>query len=184
MRSRPGGRVRTVLGSRTEFDSPRALGVVRREGRWLGVTLPELDNGRLGWVDSRAGGVRLAGTHVSLEIDLSARRLMLKRGERVVRAVRITVGAPGSPTPTGRFAVTDKLAGARFSPVYGCCILALSGRQPNLPAGWPGGDRLAVHGGPTPFGRAASAGCLHAPERDLQALMRAVPLGAPVLIHG
>jgi lipoprotein-anchoring transpeptidase ErfK/SrfK len=54
-----------------------------------------------------------------------------------------------------------------------------------LPAGWTGGDRLAIHGAPAgePIGAAASAGCLHAGERDLQRLMRVVPLGAPVLIR-
>ena len=47
-----------------------------------------------------------------------------------------------------------------FNPTaYGCCILALSGHQDNLPAGWPGGDRLAIHGG-SGIGSADSAGCL------------------------
>lgn len=183
VRSRPGGAIRTVLGSRTEFDSPRALGVIRRKGRWLGVPLPELGNGRLGWINSGAPGIRVGATRISVEIDLSARRLVVKRSGRVARRVRVSVGRRGSPTPTGRFAVTDKLAGARFGPAYGCCILGLSGRQPNLPVGWTGGDRLAIHGGAAPFGRATSAGCLHASERDLQALMRAVPLGAQVRIH-
>ena len=183
VRTRPRGPVFRVLGSRTEFGSPRALGVVRRRGRWIGVTIPELGDGRLGWVDARSTGVRLAATAVSLVVDLSSRRLELRGGNRVLRAVSVSVGAPGSQTPTGRYAVTDKLPGARFSSVYGCCILALSGRQPNLPAGWTGGDRLAIHGGPAPIGRAVSAGCLHASERDLRALVRAVPLGAPVVIR-
>jgi lipoprotein-anchoring transpeptidase ErfK/SrfK len=185
VRTRPGGSTERVLRDLTEFGSPRTLGVVRREGRWLGVTLPELGNGRLGWVDSRGADIVTGRTSVRLEVDLSARRLVLRRAERVVRVVRVSIGRAGSPTPTGRFAVTDKLPGARFSAAYGCCILALSGRQPNLPAGWTGGDRLAIHGAPAgePIGSATSAGCLHAAERDLRRLMRAVPLGAPVVIH-
>ena len=185
VRSRPGGTVARFVGRRTEFGSPRALGVVRRQGRWLGVTLPELGNGRLGWVDARGGGLATRPTRVRLEVDLSARRLVLRRGGRVRAAMRVSVGRPGSSTPTGRFAVTDKLPGARYSPVYGCCILALSGRQPHLPAGWTGGDRLAIHGsgGGAAIGSAASAGCLHAHERDLRKLMRQVPLGAPVVIR-
>jgi lipoprotein-anchoring transpeptidase ErfK/SrfK len=185
VRARPGGTVDLVVRNRTEFGSPRTLGVVRRRGRWLGVTLPELGNGRLGWVDSRGAGVDTGRTPVRLEVDLSARRLVLRRGARVVRTVRVSIGRPGSPTPTGRFAVTDKLPGARYSASYGCCILALSGRQPHLPAGWTGGDRLAIHGAPAgePIGVASSAGCLHAGERDLRQLMRVVPLGAPVVIR-
>jgi lipoprotein-anchoring transpeptidase ErfK/SrfK len=93
-------------------------------------------------------------------------------------------GAPDTSTPTGDFYVTDKLPGPDFGPSYGCCILALSGRQPNLPEGWSGGDRLAIHGSPTPtWGQAVSNGCLHADEDDLRELMRIVPLGTSVKIH-
>jgi hypothetical protein len=181
----PGGAVREVVGTRTEFGSARTLGVVRRQGRWLGVTLPELGNGRLGWVDRAAGGVVTAPTRVRLVVDLSARRLVVRRGRRVEAVVRVSVGRPGSTTPTGRFAVTDKLPGARYGASYGCCILALSGRQPHLPAGWSGGDRLAIHGTARgeQIGSAVSAGCLHAADRDLRRLMRDVPLGAPVVIR-
>jgi len=116
---------------------------------------------------------------------VSDRTLVLRRGDRRVRRLSVAVGASGSPTPTGRFAVTDKLSGSRFSPSYGCCILALSGHQTNTPAGWQGGDRLAIHGTNTPatIGTAASAGCLRAADLPLQALMRSVPLGTPVFVH-
>jgi lipoprotein-anchoring transpeptidase ErfK/SrfK len=97
----------------------------------------------------------------------------------------VTVGRPGSTTPTGRFSVTDKLGGPGLSPYYGCCVLALSGTQPNLPAGWSGGDRLAIHGtnDPGSIGTASSAGCLRGGDSDLKRLMRQVPLGTPVEIR-
>ena len=81
--------------------------------------------------------------------------------------------------------MTDKLSGSRYGPYYGCCIVALSGHQPHLPAGWPGGDRLAIHGTDSPgaIGTAASAGCLRAADGDLRVLMRRVPLGTPVFIR-
>ncbi len=121
----------------------------------------------------------------SLHADLSARRLELRRGGRRVRRITVAIGRPGSETPTGRFAVTDKLSGPRFGPYYGCCILALNGKQPNLPAGWQGGNRLAIHGTSSPgtIGAAASAGCLRAGDADLRLLMRRVPLGTPVFIR-
>ena len=182
LRARPFGPVVARLAARTEFGSPRTLSVVRtRHGRWLGVTTPELGNDRLGWVDARAGGLRFARTRVQLEVDLSRRALLVRRGGRVLRTMPVGVGRPGSPTPTGRFAVTDELDGAAYSPAYGCCILALSGRQTNLPAGWRGGDRLAIHGGST--AGAVSAGCLHAAEADLRYLMGVAPVGTPVLVR-
>jgi hypothetical protein len=186
LRAEPGGRVLTSLGSTTEFGSARALSVVRdRRGRWLGVSTPQLPNGKLGWVDARSRAFRYSHAPVELEVDLSRRRLVLRRGDDVLRRVVVSIGRPGSATPTGRFAVTDKLPGARYSPVYGCCILALSGTQPNLPAGWTGGNRLAIHGtqDQRSVGGRSSAGCLHARDDDLRRLMNAVPLGTPVRIH-
>src|SRR5205814_2995657 len=109
-------------------------------------------------VDARAGGLRYARTRLELEVDLSDRTLTLLRGDVAVRRVSVGVGASDSPTPTGRFAVTDKLDGADYSSAYGCCILALSAIQPNLPPGWAGGDRVAIHGtlSPSDFGQAVS----------------------------
>jgi L,D-transpeptidase catalytic domain len=182
LRARPGGRVVEHVSSRTTFGSPQALSVVRsRHDRWLAVSTPELGNGRLAWVDARAGGLRYARTRLELDVDLSERLVTLRSGSRVLRRFVVGVGRPDSPTPTGRFSVTDKLNGPTYSAVYGCCILALSATQPNLPAGWSGGNRIAIHGGPT--GGAVSAGCIHAGNADLRYLMRLVPLGTPVLIR-
>jgi lipoprotein-anchoring transpeptidase ErfK/SrfK len=185
IRARPGGAVVARVDATTEFGSPATLAVAAKRGRWFGVVSTLLPNGRLGWVDSRAGTFRKARTRVSVTIDLSARRLIVRRGDRVLRRVTVAVGRPSSPTPTGRFAVTDKLSGASYSAAYGCCILALSAHQPNLPAGWPGGDRIAVHGtnDPGSIGTAASAGCPRASDADMRALLRTVPLGAPVFVR-
>lgn len=185
VRSRPGGNVVARMRGRTEFGSPQTVGVVRTRGRWLGVVTTHLPNGQLGWVDPQETPLRLSRTAMSLVLDLSARHLVLKRGNRVVRSMTVGVGRPGSTTPTGRFAVTDKLSGAAYGPYYGCCIVALSAHQPNLPAGWQGGDRIAIHGTDDPgsIGVASSAGCPRARDSDLRVLMRRVPLGTPVFIH-
>jgi lipoprotein-anchoring transpeptidase ErfK/SrfK len=179
----PGGAVITRLSTRTEFGSPQTLGVVRHRGRWLAVVSTLRPNSRLGWVRTRAD--RLTRTQLSLVLDLSRRRLVLKKGDRVVRRMTVGVGRPSSSTPTGRFAVTDKLSGYRYGSFYGCCIVALSAHQPNLPPGWTGGDRIAIHGTNAPWtiGAAASAGCPHARDADLRVLMKRVPLGAPVFVR-
>jgi L,D-transpeptidase-like protein len=186
LHSRPFGPVVARVGARTPFGSPRALGVVAtRRGRWLAVTEAGVGDNRSVWVDARAGGLRYERTRLEVDIDLSSRTLVLRRGRAVIRHTSIGVGRAGSPTPTGRFAVTDKLGGSAYSAAYGCCILALSAIQPNLPAGWNGGNRVAIHGTPSAsdFGRAVSAGCVHAPDADLRYLMRTLPLGTPVVIR-
>jgi lipoprotein-anchoring transpeptidase ErfK/SrfK len=185
VRARPGGPAVVRLGARTEFGSPTTLAVASRRGRWLGVVTTHLPNGRLGWVDSRESALRTTRTRKSLVLDLSARRLVLKEGKRVLRRMTVGIGRAESPTPIGRFAVTDKLSGPAYSASYGCCILALSAHQPNLPAGWRGGDRIAIHGtnDPSSIGVPSSAGCPHARDVDLRYLFRRVPLGTPVFVR-
>jgi lipoprotein-anchoring transpeptidase ErfK/SrfK len=129
--------------------------------------------------------VRVERTRWAIHADLSSRTVVLRRSGRPVRRLSVAVGRPGSPTPTGRFAVTDKLSGSSYGPYYGCCILALSATQPNTPPGWTGGNRMAIHGtsDSSSIGAAASAGCLRAADDDLELLMRRVPAGTPVVIR-
>jgi hypothetical protein len=185
LRARPRGPVVSSLGAVTEFGSPGVAAVGARRGGWLGLVTTARPNNVLGWVRRDDPGVGLRRIRYSLHADLSERRLVLRRRGRPVRRLSVAVGRPGADTPTGRFAITDKLNGTRFSSYYGCCILALSGTQPNLPPGWSGGNRLAIHGTNSPgtIGQAASAGCLRAADSDLAVLMRRVPLGTPVFIR-
>jgi L,D-transpeptidase-like protein len=185
LRARPRGRVAARVAPSTEFGSPQVLGVAAKRGRWLGVVSTALPNNRLAWVRRDDPAVRPARVGYSLHADLSARRVELRRDGRAVKRLRVAIGRPGSPTPTGRFAITDKLRGTDYGSYYGCCILALSGHQPNTPPGWTGGDRLAIHGtnAPGTIGQPASAGCLRAADADLQLLMRRVRLGTPVFIR-
>jgi lipoprotein-anchoring transpeptidase ErfK/SrfK len=182
LRVRPNGHVVTRVGTSTEFGSARVMSIAAQRGPWLGVVTTEMPNGKLAWVHRKAG-LRLRRGAYSLHADLSDRRLELRRDRRVLSQISVAIGRPGSETPTGRFAVTDKLRGGSYGPYYGCCILALSGHQPNTPAGWRGGNRLAAHGAPGGgVGGAASAGCLRASDSDLRVLMRRVPVGAPVFV--
>ena len=146
LRATPDGRKVGRLKPRTEFGSPKVVSVLRERGGWLRVLVPERPNGRPGWI--RAAATRPGATDVSIHVDRSARRLTVRRGERVLRRLSVAVGRPGTETPTGRFAVTDKLRTRRPDSPYGCCAIALSGHQTKLLPGWPGGDRLAIHATP------------------------------------
>jgi lipoprotein-anchoring transpeptidase ErfK/SrfK len=185
LRSKPGGKVLASVAPTTQFGSPATLTVAAARGGWVGVTSTDLPNGKLGWVKAQKGALDQRRTRVAIRIDLSRKRLQLVNGKRVLRTAVVGIGRPGSPTPTGRFSITDKLPGGSYGAYYGCCILALSGHQTNTPAGWRGGNRLAIHGtnDPASIGVPSSAGCLHAEAADLRTLMRHVPLGTPVFIR-
>jgi len=179
---KPGGRTVRHVGRRTEFGGPRVMWVVERRGDWLGVLAPELGNGRIGWLRNDPRRLRFGVTPYSIDVDLSDRLVKLSRGGRVIRRVVVSVGRFGSNTPAGRFAVTDVIERG-LDPVYGCCAIALSARQPNLPAGWIGGDRIAIHGWAGSVGDSASGGCLRASNGDVRWLTRHIQLGAPVFVR-
>jgi lipoprotein-anchoring transpeptidase ErfK/SrfK len=129
--------------------------------------------------------VKLLANPWRLRVDLSARTVTVLRHGRVARRFPVAVGKPSTPTPTGRFAVTDKLEISGGSPAYGCCALALSGRQPRIEPGWQGGNRLAIHGTrlPQTIGHPASFGCLRALRRDARWVIDHVYLGSVVTIR-
>jgi len=183
IRRAPGSRTLAVATWKTPFGSARRLRVVERRGDWYAVESDVLGNGVLGWVPKTAP-VRLSRTRISVEADLSERLLTVRDNGQILFRRHVSIGASTSPTPSGRFHVTDHIAGRRWG--LGCCIVVISGTQPRLPAGWGGGDRLGIHGRPgssAPIGAPSSAGCLHATEQTLRELVRLLPLGAPVVIH-
>jgi lipoprotein-anchoring transpeptidase ErfK/SrfK len=183
LRDSPGGRVVTTLARRTEYGSERVLAVVARRPGWYGVLSESMPNSRAGWIPQDA--ISLRYEPYTLFVDLSARRLVVRHDGRVVRRITVAVGRPGTDTPTGRYGVTDSLrvSGSPNGP-YGCCAIALTGRQPNVPQGWTGGDRIAIHGtsNEATLGTAASSGCIRVGERDIRWLMERLPLGTTVRV--
>ncbi len=182
LRAQPNGKPLARVGLRGPIGGgPLVLGVVGVRGRWVEVTSEALPNGRYGWV--RFGrDVAVHRIQWTVRVSLSRRELYVLRDRRTVRTIRVGIGTPTSPTPTGRFALAEKLTGP-FGPAFGPRILALTARQPKLPTGWNRSITyyVAIHAG-MGQGSAVSAGCLHATEADVRYLMRTLPLGAPVQI--
>jgi L,D-transpeptidase catalytic domain len=182
LRDAPGGEVIATLGDETEFGSPRTFWISEIKDDWFGVRTPEVYN-EVGWLRDDRSQLELSETRFWVAADTSAQSLELRYGSRLLDRFPVTVGSPGSPTPIGEYSVTDALAGPGVGPYYGCCVLALTGHQPNLPPNWIGGDRIAIHGTPGAVGDATSSGCLRASDPDMVSLFARVPLGTPVLIR-
>ena len=137
---------------------------------------------RDGWIHLR--GLARDRTNVQVHVDLSRHWVSVTKFGRVLFGLRAATGAPASPTPPGRDFVTDRLpfpaGGSRGSFAFG-----ISGIQPDLPAGWNGGNQLAIPGtnDPSSIGASASAGCLRVSERGLDRLMPLLRLGTPVVVQ-
>ncbi|MGH2894955.1 MAG: L,D-transpeptidase [Solirubrobacteraceae bacterium] len=178
----PGGRVLAKLPLKTEFGSAEAMWVVRHTGRWLGVIGTKAGNNRVGWIP--ASMTSLSRVDWELRVSLSARKLTVLDKGQVKQRYTVAVGASGSPTPTGRFAVTDRLLTGNPAGPYGCCILALSAKAPHAIQGWSGGDRIAIHSTPETetIGEAVSHGCIRLTLAQGQWLVNHIPLGTPAVI--
>ncbi|MGZ8572179.1 MAG: L,D-transpeptidase, partial [Actinomycetota bacterium] len=119
-----------------------------------------------------------------VEVDLSAHVVRVYKRDRLVLRTAGATGSPASPTPPGDYVVTDRVPFAAGSSL-GSFAFGISGIQPRLPAGWSGGDQLAIHGTNQPWsiGRSVSAGCIRVSERTLDRLKPLLRLGTPVLIR-
>jgi len=181
LRAEPGGRPLLRVGPRGPLGGPLVLGVVAVRGRWVEVTAEALPNGHYAWAEF-GRDVAVHPIQWTLRASLSRRVLELLRDGRIVRTIRVGIGAPSSPTPVGHFAVAEKLTGP-FGPAFGPRIIVLTAQQPNLPAGWNRSITyyVGIHAG-SGLGSAVSAGCLHATDTAMRYLMRTVPLGTAVQI--
>jgi hypothetical protein len=184
--ARPGGgRVVGTMPAGSRYYAIPTVAWVRelsRDGRHGLVDIPYVARRASGWIALR--GLTMAWTRVSVEADLSEHRITVRRGDDVLFRAPAATGAPVSPTPTGRYFVTDRVPFPSGGSL-GTFAFGISGIQPNLPAGWSGGDQLAIHGtnDPSSIGRSASAGCLRVSERVLARLKRLLRLGTPVVVR-
>ena len=142
-----------TLDETTEFGSPTVPAVAERDGRRAGVPTELLLNGKLGWVKVYLSRLATDSVGESIVIDLLEMRGELFRGEKPERRWSVGIGARTCRLRPG--ISRHRPDRRRPNPYYGCCAIALSATQPNLPAGWSGGT-VAIHGTSEPLGEANS----------------------------
>jgi hypothetical protein len=179
-------RVGTVTALTPEQTTNVVLPLGRRRdaaGRlWVRVRLAGLPNGRTGWVPRRALGA-YGTVRTRLVVDRRGLTATLLRDGRPVLRMRVGVGRPGWPTPTGSFYVRNRLTRFR-SPAYGPIAFGTSARSPHA-TGWPAGGFVGIHGTDRPDlipGR-VSHGCIRLRNADIRALARVMPVGTRVTVH-
>ena len=155
---------------------------VSTDGRWGLVDLPYAWPRRQGWI--RLKGLSRDATRVRVEIDLSEHSVTVRKFGNVLFRAPGATGASYSPTPVGEYFVTDRVPFGAGS-ALGSFAFGISGIQPHLPAGWSGGNQLAIHGtnDPSSIGRSVSAGCIRVSESTIDRLLPLLVYGTPVVVH-
>jgi L,D-transpeptidase catalytic domain len=181
--SRRVGRVRLLTedGYPEVYLALRSRRTARRQV-WIQVRIPARPNGQTGWVPRGALGV-LDAVRTALTIDrLRSVATLTRAGRRIWRAP-VGHGAPGTPTPPGRFYVRERIRNLTGDPLYGPWAFGTSAYS-GL-SDWPGGGVIGIHGTNQPSlipGR-PSHGCVRVRNPDIERLVRLMPIGTPIRIR-
>ena len=172
----------------TELGFPNSYLVLRRwtdpaDGtEWLLVRIPQRPNGKVGWLQrDRLGPLQV--TRNRIVVNRRALRLTLYRdGRRIFRAP-IGIGAPGTPTPAGRYWIRERLTLRGRGGLYGA--LAFGTSAYSTLSDWPKGGVVGIHGTNQPGlipGR-PSHGCIRMKNRHILRLGELIRVGTPVRIR-
>lgn len=179
--SRPKARLQA---KRIEGQKVPLVFLVRKRGkRWLRVHLPTRPNLSLGWIRTR--DVRLSATSYRVRVELRRHRITVWRAGKVIARKPIGTGRSASPTPTGRYYITDLIRARDPKGLYGPFAFGLSGHSEVYTSFRGGTGQLGLHGTnePAALGTDVSAGCIRIGNGAIRALARILPLGTPVTIE-
>ena len=171
-----------TLPAKTELGSPTALLVTATLPGWVEVLVPGRPTGATAWL--RTDGLTVTKITSEIKVDLAARTLTLTDNGKVVLTTPVGIGADATPTPKGRFSVTDKLDTQNPGGSYGRYAFGLSGRSEVLTEFAGGDGQIGIHGTdhPESIGQNVSHGCIRVPNEVMEKLTSILPLGTPVVV--
>lgn len=170
------------LAATTELGSQTALLVTGQRDGWVQVLVPGRPTGGTAWVAT--ADVELRPVTTEVRVDLATKTLTVLDGGRTVLTTPVAIGAPATPTPEGRFSITDKLDTQNAGGAYGPYAIGLSGRSEVLTEFGGGDGQIGIHGtnDPGSIGQAVSHGCIRVPNDVIEQLNGILPLGTPVVV--
>jgi lipoprotein-anchoring transpeptidase ErfK/SrfK len=176
----PGGPPVAVLPSK-QLGNPTWVPVVATKRGWQEVLLPSKPNHVAGWIATGSGKVKSAHSSYVIKVNTTRRQMTLLRSGSSLGAWTVAVGAPKTPTPTGRTFLFASLAPTKQT--YTPLILPVGAHSETLDTFGGGPGTVAFHGWPnrSVFGKAVTHGCVRVPADALRQLSK-VPLGTPVLV--
>jgi lipoprotein-anchoring transpeptidase ErfK/SrfK len=167
----------------TELGAPTWVPVVRTGPGWDQVLLPSRPDHITGWIYTGGGNAKLDTRHTSylLRVNLGAHRLSVYNDGKLLGQWTVAIGAPGTPTPTGRTFLLALLAPA--DPTYSPLIVPLGTHSNALSTYGGGPGTVGIHGWPdaSVFGQSVSNGCVRVPASALH-LVSTIPLGSLVVV--
>jgi lipoprotein-anchoring transpeptidase ErfK/SrfK len=170
-----------ITGEQTTL--PVLRHAVTKQGvAWLLVMLPGRPNGAQGWIEQR--GTLRATTSWRIVVKTASRRLFAYRRGELVRTFAVVVGKPSTPTPHGRFFVTESVR-MPVGSTGGPFALALSAHSEVLRTFEGGSGQIAIHGMANLKGAAGTAGshgCVRLGDQDLRWMVARIAPGVPVEI--
>jgi lipoprotein-anchoring transpeptidase ErfK/SrfK len=177
----PGAAAASSLANPQPSGAPLVFRVVGQRDGWVQVQLPRRPNGSTGWVPDSA--VSLSTTVYAIVVTEADNTLDLYRAGKVVDSYPVATGTGGTPTPTGRFALTELLAPTNGG--YGPFAYGTTAFSDVLNSFGGGPGQIGLHGteDASSIGQAASHGCIRMHNADITTLAKTLPLGTPFQVR-
>lgn len=179
VRDAPDGGVLHELDAVRETGAPLTLLLAADAGDgWFEVLLPVRPNGSTGFV--AASDVTVARVTHRLVMSVETNELFVYDEDRLLRTMPAASGTGDTPTPLGRFFLTELLEPTNAG--YGPYAYGTSGFSEVLTSFGGGPGQIGLHGtdDAASVGRAVSHGCIRLSDDDITYLAELLPLGTPI----
>lgn len=160
----------------------RVFLVVDSKPGWLHVLLPAPPNGSQGWIATK--DVTTAKTNYWVQVLQSAHRVKVYKGKRVLIDTPAGIGKADTPTPGGRYYLTELLQAPNPKGAYGPYAYGLNGYSTTLTQFQGQDPIIGIHGtnDPKTLGTSVSHGCVRISNTMITKMAKMLPLGTPVQI--
>lgn len=177
----PGGRPRAFLAP-TILGVPVTTPIIQRRAGWVAVLLPSA-NRRLAWVPT--GGWTVVPLRDLLVVARRTHRLTWWRDGVVVRAWKVSLGHPSTPTPLGRTFVLgrSRLKGQVYADTDVLALGAVPDDQEAIPPGlW--GAHIGVHTWyhDRELGKNTTNGCIRLTRTGQRQLLAEIAPGTALVV--
>jgi lipoprotein-anchoring transpeptidase ErfK/SrfK len=156
------------------------------------VAVPPAANPPAGSGKASPSTAAITGTREIL-LELGKRQISLLENGKPIRSWPVAIGDPGTPTPTGRFTVENKVVNPQYQSTKSGKINPTLGAQGPLGDRWigfkkSGLNQYGIHGTPSAWAwtvtsrAAVSNGCVRMLTPHVRELFEKVEVGTPVVV--